>query len=292
MTNMEYPAHPAVPAGKFVPVEDGHLFVIDIGEGYPTIFLHGGGPGCSGWTDFGPVVPYFGDRRLLLVDMLQRGQSSYAPIDGPVWSTHGQAIVQMMDSLGIERADFVCSSIGGSAALALAADHPSRVHKVILTGSAPMSRDRGPSPYADREFNGLEWVRKYYANPTWDVCREIMALGEWFDETKIPDQTVDIRFHQSMNPENLATWADDRLRGEPEDLEGKLGAIEAPILFFWAAHDPMAAPEYGLSLRRTVRRGDFYMMDHVRHHLEEERPADYSAIALAFLDRPEQGVSK
>jgi 2-hydroxy-6-oxonona-2,4-dienedioate hydrolase len=282
-----YPAHPAIPPGKLIPTESGDIFVIDIGTGYPTIFLHGGGPGSSGWTDFGPVVPYFGGRRLILVDMLQRGQSSYPHIDGPMWSTHAASIDQMMAAMGIDQADFVCSSIGGSAALALAANHPDRVHKIVLTGSAPMTRDRGPSPYEERVFNGLDWVHKYYANPSWDLCREIMALGEWYDESKIPTETVDIRYYQSLHPENLAIWADERLRGAPEDLEEKLKTIQAPILFLWAAHDPMAAPEYGLSLRRVVPHGDFYMMDHVRHHLEEERPADYSAVALAFLNRPE-----
>jgi pimeloyl-ACP methyl ester carboxylesterase len=284
---MSYPAHPAVPPGKLIPVDGAEIFVIDIGEGYPTIFLHGGGPGSSGWTDFGPVVPYFTGRRLILVDMLQRGQSSYIPIDGPMWSTHAESLDQMMAAMGIETADFVCSSIGGSAALALAANHPDRVHKIVLTGSAPMQRDRGASPYEERVFNGLEWVMKYYAGPTREMCREIMALGEWYDDSNIPEETVDIRWHQSMNPENLAIWADVKLRGAPEDLEDKLTGIKAPILFLWAAHDPMASPEYGMSLRRTVPNGDFYMMDHVRHHLEEERPADYSAVALAFLDRPE-----
>src|SRR2546423_401857 len=35
----------------------------DLGSGPDTVFLHGGGPGCTGWSDFGPVAPLFAEDR-------------------------------------------------------------------------------------------------------------------------------------------------------------------------------------------------------------------------------------
>jgi pimeloyl-ACP methyl ester carboxylesterase len=260
-----------------------------MGEGFPTIFLHGGGPGCSSWTDFGPVIPYFeGTRRLLFVDMLQYGQSSKVGADGPLWAWHAKHIVAMMDAKGVEKADFVCSSIGGSAALAVAAYYPDRVRKVVLTGSAPMKRGAQPASEELGVLGSTAWAR-YFADegPTWEKCREIMATLEWYDASKIPDSTVDLRFKQSTDPGILELGPTRERRGFPEDLEEDLKKVTAPVLFMWARYDPFVVPAYAQMLADTVVNGDVYVMDHASHHLEEELPADYSAIVLAFLNRPE-----
>jgi 2-hydroxy-6-oxonona-2,4-dienedioate hydrolase len=284
MTNLDV----KLPVGELVPAGEHQIFVMDIGQGAPTIFLHGGGPGCSGWTDFGPVVPYFEGRRLILVDLLQYGQSSKVGCYEPLWAWHARHIVAMMDAKGIAQADFVCSSVGGSAALALAANYPDRVRKVVLTGSAPMKRGAEPAS-AELGLAGRSAWENYFADegPTWEKCRHIMAQLEWFDETKIPDSTVDLRFRQSIDPGILALGPTREHRGLPEDLEEDLKKVVAPVLFMWARHDPFVVPAYAQLLADTVVNGDVYVMAHVSHHLEEERPADYSGIVRGFLDRSE-----
>src|SRR6188474_3133503 len=52
------------PEGAYVEAQGQSFHYLDLGEGAPCVFLHGGGPGCTGWTDFGPVAPHFArDRR-------------------------------------------------------------------------------------------------------------------------------------------------------------------------------------------------------------------------------------
>ncbi|WP_217709560.1 alpha/beta fold hydrolase [Amycolatopsis sp. Hca4] len=103
------------------------------------MFLHGGGPGCTAWSDFGPVAPLFAeDRRCLLVDIQQYGRSAKTPITGPMWDHHAAKTVALLDTLGVERADFVCNSWGGTIALNLAAKYPDRVRSLVVTGSMPV----------------------------------------------------------------------------------------------------------------------------------------------------------
>ena len=129
---------------------DGVTFhYYDLGEGDPTIFLHGGGPGCTAWSDFGPVAPLFAsDRRAILVDLLQYGRSDKCTIAGPMWDFHAAKVVALLDELGIERADFVCNSWGGTIALNLAAKYPERVRSLVITGSMPVFY--GPTRAAPR----------------------------------------------------------------------------------------------------------------------------------------------
>ena len=115
------------PVGRMVDAKGLAYHVIEMGEGPPTFFLHGGGPGCTAWSDFGPVAPLFAaERACYLVDLLQYGKSEKCTITGPMWDFHAKTICDLMDALGIERADFVCNSWGGTIALNLAAIEPGR----------------------------------------------------------------------------------------------------------------------------------------------------------------------
>ena len=74
------------PEGRYVDALGLRYHLLEFGEGPPTVFLHGGGPGCTGWTDFGPCTPHFAaHRRVILVDLLQYGRSDKPAISGPMW---------------------------------------------------------------------------------------------------------------------------------------------------------------------------------------------------------------
>ena len=104
------PAAGPAPESRYAEADGVRYHYHDIGSGSPTIFLHGGGPGCTAWSDFGPVAPYFAaDRRCLLVDILQYGKSDKCRITGPMWDFHAAKTVALMDALGVDRADFICN---------------------------------------------------------------------------------------------------------------------------------------------------------------------------------------
>jgi 2-hydroxy-6-oxonona-2,4-dienedioate hydrolase len=123
-----------------------------------------------------------------------------------------------------------------------------------------------------------------------------MARCEWYDTTRIPEETVDIRFHQSIRKELVALGPPGPNavgKGTAENLTEKLKTIDAPVLFMWAAQDPFVTVDYAVALASTVKNGDIYVTQYASHHLEEERPADYSSLVLGFLDKPEQaGIAR
>lgn len=261
----------------------------DLGAGPDTVFLHGGGPGCTAWTDFGPVSPYFArDRRCLLVDIQQYGRSEKSRITGPMWDHHADRTVDLMDTLGVERADFVCNSWGGTIALALAARHPQRVRSLVVTGSMPVFH--GPlAPLPEGGRRGRNARDAYYGGegPTREKMRSLITRLEWYDPTALPEETLDRRYEQSLDPDERALAAmSDSPRGDWQDLSAELGRIAAPVLFVWGMQDAFLTPDYPLMLARMVPRGNLYVMDHSSHHLQEERPAAFHAVVTGFLDSP------
>lgn len=282
--------------GEITPAPDGHFVkadgvsyhVMEMGEGAPTVFLHGGGPGCTAWSDFGPVAPLFArDRRCLLVDILQYGRSEKCVIDGPMWDFHAAKTVALLDALDIDRADFVCNSWGGTIALNLAAKYPDRVRSLVVTGSMPVFY--GPlAPLPEGARRGRNARDAYYGGdgPSLEKMRALMARLEWFNAEAIPDQTVEMRYEQSLDPAEMELAArSDSPRGDWQDLTAELGRIQAPTLFCWGMHDAFLTPDYPLMLARMVPHGQLYVMDQAAHHLQEERPHDYHAVVTGFLDQ-------
>jgi pimeloyl-ACP methyl ester carboxylesterase len=252
------------------------------------VFLHGGGPGCTGWVDFRPVLPEFSDeRRAIFVDLLGFGFSSAIRNQTPRWSFQADHLAAALDAQSISNADFVCSSIGGSVALALAARRPDLVRKIVISGSQPMDRDaKAPTP--ERKQEGMQAWSKYWAGegPTREKVRHIMASLEWWEASLIPEDTVELRYQYSLEPGQRLVGEDFGNLGALEDLEHYFPSIKARVLCLWGMDDPFLVAEYALSLARALPYADVYVMSESSHHMFEERPKDYARIVKGFLDSP------
>jgi non-heme chloroperoxidase len=103
------------------------------GKGRPLVFLAGGGH--SGHV-FDGFAPQFTDRfKVMAVSRRGVGGSSRATSGYDTLSLAGDLLV-VLDSLGIERADFVGHSFAGSEMSYLAANHPTRVGHLVYLDSA------------------------------------------------------------------------------------------------------------------------------------------------------------
>jgi 2-hydroxy-6-oxonona-2,4-dienedioate hydrolase len=275
------------PESKYAKADGVTYHYHELGSGSDTVFLHGGGPGCTAWSDFGPVAPLFAaDRRCLLVDILQYGRSDKVRISGPMWDFHAAKTVALLDELGVDRADFLCNSWGGTIALNLAARYPERVRSLVVTGSMPVFY--GPlAPLPEGARRGRNARDVYYGGegPTPEKMRELITRLEWYDASKLPEDTVRMRYEQSLDPgeRELAAMSDSP-RGDWQDLTERLGQIQAPTLFLWGMYDAFLTPDYPLMLARMVPNGNLHVMDHVSHHPQEERPAAYHAVVSGFLN--------
>lgn len=101
----------------------------------PTmVFIHGAGMDRTVW---GTHARYFAHRgfAVLALDLPGHGKSEGEPLssmkDLAAW------IVAVLDAADVASATLVGHSMGGSIAIEVAANHPSRVDRLILVGTAP-----------------------------------------------------------------------------------------------------------------------------------------------------------
>lgn len=149
-TNAEWqPGHVAASDGL-------RLFYRDYpgpGERPPLLCLHGL---TRNSRDFEPFAArYAGAFRIVALDFRGRGESErdssperYTP------ATYAADVIGLLDSLGIGRAVFVGTSLGGLVTMVVAATHLERIAGAILNDIGPVLED-----------SGLERIRGYVGKP-------------------------------------------------------------------------------------------------------------------------------
>ena len=131
------------PDGKYAQAGNLKIHYHELGSGHPLICIHGAGPGASGWSNFkGNVDEFAKHYRTIRFDMPQFGKSDKPVIKDARLAFVAENIQTFMTVLGIERAHFIGNSMGGQAALKLAADHPERVDHLVVIGDKGLIADQ------------------------------------------------------------------------------------------------------------------------------------------------------
>jgi pimeloyl-ACP methyl ester carboxylesterase len=99
-------------------------------EGRPLVLIHGALSGIG--TSFGMILPMLAKtRRVIAVELQAHGRTP--DIDRPLTVEHFAAdVVELLDRLGVERADVFGWSMGASVGLRLGTDHAGRVGRLVL----------------------------------------------------------------------------------------------------------------------------------------------------------------
>ena len=129
------------------------------GAGVPLLFVHG--LGCAGSHDYPAVAadPALADRRRLLVDLLGSGFSD-RPLDfAYTVDAHAGTLRALLDALALESVDVYGHSMGGAAAIALAASCGRRVRRLALS-EPNLDPGGGTSSRAIARFDEREYVER------------------------------------------------------------------------------------------------------------------------------------
>ena len=139
-----------------------HLNRAGEGNTEKVLFLHGSGPGATGWSNWQFALPALGERfDCLGPDMIGYGGSEHPknPPQGTeawleVWM---EQIKSLFDQTGVEKAHLVGNSMGGALALHFLKRHPERVGRLVLMGTMG-------TPHQIRE--GLSDLWGFYDEPS------------------------------------------------------------------------------------------------------------------------------
>ncbi|KRW58448.1 alpha/beta fold hydrolase [Pseudomonas sp. TTU2014-080ASC] len=220
-----------LPVGHYVTLPSGlRLHYLDEGQGPVLLWMHGSGPGASGFSNFKGNYPLFtaAGYRNIVLDLPGFGRSD-KPDDGmydlDFFVSTLQAFTQ---AVGISRCTLIGNSLGGAIALGLTLANPELAEKLILLA---------PGGVEEREtyfkMSGiLRMVSLFGAGPIgMEEMRSMMSL-QLFDPSILPEELLAERVAVAqLQPKNLFSTM------MIPNMESRLGEIRCPILTFWGSND-------------------------------------------------------
>jgi proline iminopeptidase len=279
--------------GRTVDIGDTRLWVLEIGEGYPLLLLHGG-PGLD-HTQFRPWMDPLADRfRLIYVDQRSQGRSD--PSDEGTWTLRHMAddVTALADALALDRYAVLGHSFGSFVALQHAVDHMTASHYVLI-GCVPGSRwlDRiednlaAFQPAALRERITASWDLEPRVQ-TVEECRQLLVDQLPFhfaDPGGRPYREFLDVVTRSMRlaPHVLRTFAGNDYGAI--DVEDRLEEIDVPVLVIAAEYDRVTVPEGGWSIAEAVPTGECVLLKDAGHMMFVEKPEPVHRAIEAFFDR-------
>ena len=216
---------PNLPAGfagtftsRYIDAGEVRLHAVTGGEGPPLLLVHGW---PQTWYAWRMVMPELA-RDFSVVAVDQRGIGlSDKPQDGYDTATLANDLVALMEALGHQRFALYGTDVGMPIAYALAADHPDRVDRLVVSEAPLPGISPSPPLFLPPGLNERLWHLAFNQLPKVNeqlvTGRESIFFGAEFDASagtnKLPSDTV--RYYI------------DTLAADPAHLRGTFGFYRA-----------------------------------------------------------------
>jgi len=266
-----------MPEDQYVDVGDGHrLHVLDIGQGPAVVFLHGSGPGASGWSNFRRNYPVFVELgfRTVVIDTLGFGRSSKPDdVDYGLEFLCG-LLRRALAALGIDRCAVVGNSHGGALAIRLALDAPDLVERLVLM--APGGLETRETYMAMAGIRAMVKLVLGKEGVSREGLRGVLSL-QLFDPSILDDDLVDERLEVALEqPRRVLSSL------SVPNLAPEVPRLACPVFGLWGMNDQFCPVSGALTLAGAPR-ARVMVINHCGHWVMIERPGLFNRLAIDFL---------
>jgi pimeloyl-ACP methyl ester carboxylesterase len=262
-----------------VEVSGASLYYEIAGTEPPLVLIHEGLADCRMYDDQFDVLAR--SCRVVRYDMLGFGRSG---TPDRAYSHH-QALRDLLDHLGIERAAILGMSLGGMVATDFALTYPAMVSDILLVAS-------GLGGYPTREETVRLTAPIREAFRAGDFVRGIeLSVRFWVDGPRRQPEEVDPGVRERFRALYTDVLRRSRERGRAADpldppAMGRLGEIGVPSLVVVGSGDVTDVVEIAGLLARSIPGARKVVLPRVAHLLNLELPAELNRLILDFLRLP------
>ena len=268
----------ALPEGHYADVGDGlRMHYHRIGEGEPLLFLHGSGPGGSGWSNFRHNAAYLAEHGYccILADSIGYGHSD-KPIDRAyTLEFMSGAAVTLMEGLGFPRYTIVGNSQGGALAIRIALDHPDRVVRLVLMAPGGLEERA-----VYMEMRGIRSMLRCIYGPegiTLDGMRRVFAK-QVVDPSIVDPAVIEARFEISKT-QPIEVFKTMKVDNQTD----RLGDIACPTLGLWGVNDQFCPVSGATTLANGIPTCRVVLLNRCGHWVMVEHADVFNRTVLDFL---------
>jgi len=278
-TGRATPGGKAVPEERFVAADGLRLRLVDWGTAGrpPVMLLHGMAVHARSW-DHNALVWRDG---LHVVALDQRGHGDSdrpAPDDPAPYTTAAFSgdVLRAADALGWRQFSVVGQSMGGNNGMYLAAEHPERIDRLVISDMEPRFR-----------LELMAFLRDAERLPEYDSVEQYVAE----QAKRSPHATPELLRHRAEHslarlPSGALTPKYDLLapkRWEPLDLWPRLQEIRCPTLLIRGAESTVLRQEVAERMVQEIPDCRLVVVPNAGHSIGADNPAAYEAAIRDFL---------
>ena len=268
----------------------GTLRYYEVGDGPPLLFLHGSGPGVTGWRNFRGILPVFAAN--------SAAWSWSSPVSGSATTSAG---IRCSRHRGWWRRSWMGWVWTGSISSVTpwAAASASTSLSTIPTGSGKLVTigGIGTNIFIPGPSEGIRLLQEFTEDPT------RQRLVDWlhsmvYDPSMVTDELIEERWTLATDPETLA--AARRMYGKAAfaammammrtaDVPmpwARCTRSQRPTLLTWGRDDRVSPLDMALIPMRTIPNAELHVFPNCGHWAMIEAKAAFERTVLAFLSRP------
>ncbi|WEN42731.1 2-hydroxy-6-oxononadienedioate/2-hydroxy-6-oxononatrienedioate hydrolase [Thauera sp. GDN1] len=268
-----------IPLDRFVELDSGlRLHYLDVGEGPVVVWLHGSGPGASGYSNFKGNYPAFAAAgfRNIVLDLPGFGRSD-KPADVQYNLDFFVACLNgLLQKIGVTKCTLLGNSLGGAIALGQALAHPDTVERLILMA---------PGGVEEREtyfrMEGIvRMVETFAKGPMGPVeMRHVMSL-QVFDPSMLDDTIINER--SAIAPSQPANLFSTMM---VPNMTTRLHEIKAPIFGFWGTDDKFNPHTGALKVIENAPNARMILLNRCGHWVQVEHSDLFNRSCIDFLTK-------
>ena len=246
--------------------------------GEPILFLHGY---TDSWYSFAPVLPYLPPMvRAFALDQRGHGDSD-RPASGYAIADFAADAAAFLDAMGVRRAAVVGHSMGSFVARRLALDHPERVGRLVLIGSADAPQNEVLFGLWDQvqaltDPVPAEFIREFQLSTAYGPL-----AGPFLDRVIAESRKLPARVWQHALAGMLA-----------DDCRAELARIGCATLIFWGDRDTIFPRTDQDRLTGAIPGAALRVYPETGHALHWERPERFADDLRAFLEARHSGPGR
>jgi len=235
---------------------------VDEGEGQVLLLLHGLFGALSNWEE---VVNHYSKNLRVVIPML--------PIyDMPIKEAGLEGLREFtekfVDTMKLDNMIIMGNSLGGHIGILYTLANPTKVAKLVLTGSSGLFENTMGGSYPRR--GSYDYIRERVAYTFYDPNVASKDLvDEVFETTKsIPKCMRIVAIAKSAQRNNVAT---------------ELPNIKVPTLLVWGLNDTITPPMVGHEFNRLIPNSELKFIDKCCHAAMMEHPEKFNKLVQDFL---------